>query len=73
MRPCSVAEIKAEMAKLPPAEIIRLAAYARHLAHRSESGYAAGLDAERDRMEKGDRIAGADLRRLADELDRAGL
>jgi hypothetical protein len=69
----SVTEIKAEMAKLPPAEMVQLAAYARHLARRNEPGYTAGLDAERDQLEKGDRIAGAELRRLAGELDRAGL
>ncbi|MDO8544685.1 MAG: hypothetical protein Q7S40_29945 [Opitutaceae bacterium] len=69
----SVAEIKAEMAKLPPAEIVHLAAFARHLARRNESGYAAGLDADREQLEKGDRISGAELRRLAGELDRAGL
>lgn len=69
----SVAEIKAEMAKLPPAEIVHLAAYARHLAQRNEPGYAARLDAEAEALEKGDRIAGAEVRRLAGELDRAGL
>lgn len=69
----SVAEIKAEMAKLTPGEMVHLAAYARHLARRNEPGYAAALDAERDLFEKGDRIAGAELRRLAGELDRAGL
>ncbi|MBI2512353.1 MAG: hypothetical protein HYV96_10255 [Opitutae bacterium] len=69
----SVAEIKAEMAKLPPAEIVHLAAYARHLARRSEPEYAARLDAEADALEKGDRIPGAEIRRLAGELDRAGL
>jgi hypothetical protein len=69
----SVAEIKAEMAKLPPGEMVHLATFARHLARRNEPGYAAGLDAERDQLEKGDRIAGAELRRLAGELDRAGL
>ena len=69
----SVAEIKAEMAKLPPAEIIHLAAFARHLARRNEASYAAGLDAEHEQLEKGDRIPRAELRRLAGELDRAGL
>jgi hypothetical protein len=69
----SVADIKLEMAKLAPGEIVHLAAYAQHLARRSAAGYAEGLDAERDGMEKGDRIAGAELRRLAGELDRAGL
>ncbi|HYD84507.1 MAG TPA: hypothetical protein VEA63_10650 [Opitutus sp.] len=69
----SVAEIKAEMAKLPPAEMVHLAAYAQHLARRNEPGYAAGLDVERDQFEKGDRIAGAEIRRLAAELDHAGL
>lgn len=69
----SVAEIKAEMAKLPPGEIVHLAVYARHLARRNEPGYAASLDAERNEMEKGDRIPGTELRRLVGELDRAGL
>lgn len=69
----SVAEIKSEMAKLAPGEIMHLAAYARHLARRNEPGYAAGLDIERDQLEQGDRIAGAELRRLAGELDSAGL
>lgn len=69
----SVAEIKAEMTKLPAGEMVHLAAYAWHLARRHEPGYAADLDAEHDRLEKGDRIAGAELRRLAGELDRAGL
>jgi len=67
----SVAEIKSEMAKLAPGEIMHLAAHARHLARRNEPGYAAELDAEGDRPEKGDRIAGAELRRLAGVLDRA--
>lgn len=67
----SAAEIKSEMAKLAPDEIMHLAAYARHLAPRNEPGYAAELDAEGDRLEKGERIAGAELRRLAGELDRA--
>lgn len=69
----SVAEIKAELAKLPPAEIVHLAAYAQHLARRSKPGYAALLDTEAEALEKGDRIAGAEVRRLAGELDRAGL
>ncbi len=69
----SVAELKAEMAKLPPGDMVHLAAYARHLARRSDPSYTAGLDAERDQLEKGDRIAGAEVRRLAEELDRAGL
>lgn len=69
----TVAEIKAEMAKLPPAERVHLAAYARHLARRNEPGYASGLDAERDQLEQGDRIAGAELRWLAGELDRVTL
>jgi hypothetical protein len=69
----SVAEIKAEMAKLPSAEIAHLAAFARHLARRSEASYAAGLDADHEQMEKGDRISGSELRRLAAELDHAGL
>lgn len=69
----SVAEIKAEMAKLPPAEIVHLAAYARHLARRSEPEYAARLDAEAEALERGDRISGTEVRRLAGELDRAGL
>jgi hypothetical protein len=69
----SVAEIKAEMTKLPPGELVHLAAYARHLVRRNEPGYAAGLDAERNQLEKGDRIAGAEIRRIAGELDRAGL
>ncbi len=69
----SVAEIKAEMAKLPPAEIVHLAAFARHLARRSEASYAAALDAERAQLEQGDRITGADLRRLSSEMDQAGL
>ena len=69
----SVAEIKSEMAKLAPGDIAHLAAYARHLARRNEPGYAADLDARREQMEAGDRIAGSELRRLADELDRAGL
>jgi len=67
----SVAEIKAEMAQLAPDEIMHLAAYARHLARRNEPSDAAELDAERDRLEKGERIAGTELRRLAGELDRA--
>ncbi|CAM9323986.1 unnamed protein product [Phaeothamnion confervicola] len=61
------------MAKLPPPRSPHLAAFARHLARRNEPGYGAGLDAERDQMEKGDRIAGAEIRRLADELDGAGV
>ena len=69
----SVAEIKAEMAKLPRGEMVQLAAYARHLARRNEPGYSARLDAERVEMEKGDRISGAELRRLVGELDGAGL
>ncbi len=69
----SVAEIKAEMAKLPPADIVQLAAYARHLVRRSEPEYAACLDAEAEALEKGDRISGAEVRLLAGELDRAGL
>lgn len=69
----SVAEIKSEMAKLPPGEMVHLAAYARHLARRTEPGYTAALDAECDQLEKGDRIAGTELRRIAAELDRAGL
>jgi len=69
----SVAEIKSEMAKLEPGEIVHLAAYARHLARRNEAGHAAELDTQRDQLEAGDRIAGAELRRLAGELDRAGL
>lgn len=69
----SVAEIKSEMAKLAPGEIVHLAAYARHLARRNEPSYAAELDAARDQMGQGDRIAGAELRRLASEFDRAGL
>lgn len=69
----SVAEIKSEMAKLAPGEIVHLAAFAQHLARRSAPGYAASLEVERDGMENGDRIAGAEVRRLAGELDRAGL
>ena len=69
----TVAEIKAEMAKLPPAERVHLMAYARHLPRRNEPGYASGLDAERDQLEQGDRIAGAELRWLAGELDRVTL
>jgi hypothetical protein len=69
----SVAEIKAEMAKLPPAEIVHLAAFARHLARRSEASYAAALDTERTQLEQGDRISGAEIRRLSGELDQAGL
>lgn len=69
----SVAEIKAEMIKLSPGEMVHLSAYARHLARRNEPSYLVALDAERDQMEKGDRIEGAELRRLAGELDRAGL
>jgi len=69
----SVAEIKSEMAKLEPGEIVHLVAYARHLARRNEAGYAAELDTQRDQLEAGGRIAGAELRRLAGELNRAGL
>lgn len=73
LRLLSVAEIKAEMKKLPKGEIVFLAAYAKHLARQDEPGYGTGLDGDFQAMENGDKVSGTELRRLLGELDKAGL
>jgi hypothetical protein len=68
----SVAEIKAEMAKMPREEVLQLAAFATHLAHRQEPGYHAGLDAAFEAMERGDKVTSQEFRRMLAEQRKTG-
>jgi len=61
------------MAKLAPRAMVPLAAYARHLARRSEPGYATSLDAERGQFERATELPALSFVGWPGEYDRAGL
>ena len=68
----SVTDIKDEVGRLKPAEVMHLAAYLKHLSRRADPAYAASLDATWDAMSAGDKISLGDYRKVSAELKKSG-
>ena len=68
----SLAELKSELERLPPAQKSYLAAYLKHSARRQDASYLQSLDATWQVMESGDKVSLAEALRLSKELGKNG-
>jgi hypothetical protein len=68
----SLAEIQTQVAAMPPAERIVLAAFLRHLSRRDTLANRQALDGAADRMEAGEKVSRAQLLQLHETLKAGG-
>ena len=68
----SLAELKSEIDRLPPADVHYLAAYLKHRAQRAEPGYTQTLDRTWDAMQRGEKVRLDRALQLSAELRQSG-